>query len=78
VILQRLDAGDKLVDAVPIGERGVIVSGTGRSGKEATVLLSAGALQAHLGKRASKGKKLAARLKAERLLLPPAKSSPTS
>ncbi len=74
VILQRLEEGEKLLDALPIGPRGVTVMGLGRGGKETTVLLAAGALEPYVGKRAAKGRKLSARLKAERLAIAPAKS----
>jgi len=68
VILQQLEPNERLLAAIAVGNQGLIVSGTGRAGKEATVLLSGGALLAHLGKRARKGKKLAAKLKPERLI----------
>jgi topoisomerase-4 subunit A len=75
VILQELESGEKLIAALPIGERGVIVSGVGRSGKQATVLLSGGSLAAHLGKRARKGKKLAAKFTPQELIAPAARAA---
>lgn len=68
VILQELNASERLLTAIPISAAGVIVSGAGRGGKEATVLLSGAALAAFIGKRARKGKAIAAKLKAERLI----------
>jgi len=53
----------------------VIVSGVGRSGKQATVLLSGGSLAAHLGKRARKGKKLAAKFTPQELIAPAARAA---
>jgi topoisomerase-4 subunit A len=64
VILQELEAGEHLLAAVPVGRKGVLVSGTGRGGKDSSVLLSGVALEAHAGKRARKGKVLASRIKA--------------
>ncbi len=68
VILQELGQGEKLLSAIALSSQGVIVSGSGRAGKEATVLLSGAALLAYVGKRARKGKMIAARLKPERLI----------
>jgi topoisomerase-4 subunit A len=70
VILQRLDGNEQLLDAVAFGSAGLLVSGTARSGKPMSVLLRGAELESHLGKRASKGRKLPPRIKAERLLLP--------
>ncbi len=75
VILVELDEAERLLAAIPIGARGVLVSGLGRAGKQATVLLSAGALEAHIGKRARRGKKLSAKFVPEQLLTPPDRSS---
>jgi topoisomerase-4 subunit A len=74
VILQRLESGERLLAAIPIGKRGVIVAGTSRAGKDASVLLSSAALQPHFGRRATKGHKLAARLSPLGLVVPPEKN----
>jgi topoisomerase-4 subunit A len=55
VILMGLDAGEKLVAAMPCGEAGVIVEGHGRGGKEVGIHLRGRELQAHAGHRARKG-----------------------
>jgi topoisomerase-4 subunit A len=68
VILQELNPAERLISAIPVSSAGVIVSGTGRGGKQATVLLSGAALAAFIGKRARKGKAIAAKLRAERLI----------
>jgi topoisomerase IV subunit A len=68
VILQELNPSERLLSAIPVSAGGVIVSGIGRGGKEATVLLSGAALAAFVGKRARKGKAIAAKLRAERLI----------
>jgi topoisomerase-4 subunit A len=63
VTLMDLEAKEKLLAALPISQRGVVVKGTGRGGKAQEVLLSASGLQHHIGKRARKGKSLESKLK---------------
>lgn len=68
VILQGLDEGEALLAALPIGRRGVVATGQGRGGKPASVTLgNATAFEPYLGKRARKGRLLAARFKAQSL-----------
>jgi topoisomerase-4 subunit A len=67
VILMELEKNEKLLAAQAISQKGVIVSGTGRGGKEQTIELSASSLKDHIGKRARKGKALDAKLKASGL-----------
>ena len=63
VKLIDLDAKDKLLAVQPITQRGVVVSGIGRGSKPQDASLGATALAEHFGKRAKKGKALAAKLK---------------
>jgi topoisomerase-4 subunit A len=63
VKLIDLDAKDKLLAVQPITQRGVVVSGIGRASKPQDASLGATALAEHFGKRARKGKALAAKLK---------------
>ncbi|MCC7702506.1 DNA topoisomerase IV subunit A [Janthinobacterium sp. GW460P] len=63
VKLIDLDAKDKLLAVQPITQRGVVVSGIGRASKPQEASLGATALAEHFGKRAKKGKALAAKLK---------------
>ena len=63
VILMELDAGEQLLALQPISQKGVLVSGIGRAAKPQDVNLSASGLAFHFGKRARKGKALAAKLK---------------
>ena len=63
VKLIDLDAKDKLLAVQPITQRGVVVSGIGRASKPQDASLGATALAEHFGKRAKKGKTLAAKLK---------------
>jgi topoisomerase-4 subunit A len=56
VILMELEAGEKLVAAVGVGPRGLVVRGLGRGGKPQEHTLSGAALGAFVGKRARKGK----------------------
>src|SRR6185437_14047093 len=59
VTLMDLDAGEKLLAALPISEKGVTVFGTApRSGKPDEKSLKGAGLQHHIGKRARKGKSL--------------------
>ena len=63
VILMELENNEKLIAAQAITQKGVVVSGTGRGGKEQDIILSASGLAAHIGKRARKGKALEAKIK---------------
>jgi topoisomerase-4 subunit A len=63
VILMELEKNEKLLAALPITQRGVIVNGIGRGSKAQEVLLSASGLANHIGKRARKGKALESKLK---------------
>lgn len=68
VTLIDLDPGEKLITAVPIGQRGVVVFGIGRASKPQQVTLSATGLAPHLNKRARKGKLLESKLKPNGLI----------
>ncbi|HEX2530014.1 MAG TPA: DNA topoisomerase IV subunit A [Burkholderiaceae bacterium] len=70
VILMELEKNEKLVAAQPIDRRGVIVIGTGRSGKAQELALNASALTGHIGKRARKGKALESKIKPSGLAAP--------
>ncbi|MBE3023856.1 DNA topoisomerase IV subunit A [Janthinobacterium sp. BJB1] len=63
VKLIELEGKDKLLAVQPISQRGVVVSGIGRASKPQDASLGATALADHIGKRAKKGKALAAKLK---------------
>ena len=63
VILMELETNEKLVTALPISERGVVVVGTGRGGKPQELTLNGAALAPHFGKRARKGKALESKIK---------------
>ena len=63
VILMDLEPKEKLLAAQPVSQRGVIVTGIGRGGKDQEVALSASGLAPHIGKRARKGKALESRIK---------------
>lgn len=67
VILMELEKGEKLLAAQAISQKGLVVIGSGRGGKEQEVSLSAVALGLHIGKRARKGKLLESKLKARAL-----------
>ncbi|QCP48665.1 DNA topoisomerase IV subunit A [Trinickia violacea] len=56
VILMALDANEKLVQALAINGAGVVLVGTGRGGKAQEERLAGDALEAHVGKRARKGR----------------------
>jgi topoisomerase IV subunit A len=58
VILMELEKNEKLVDAQPISQKGVLVNGIGRGAKAQEVRLVASGLAEHIGKRARKGKPL--------------------
>ena len=68
VILQDLDQTETLLQSIPVAPAGLILAGSGRSGKEATLLLTGAALQSYLGKRARKGKSVGAKFKPTRLM----------
>ncbi|MFI4940545.1 MAG: DNA gyrase subunit A, partial [Burkholderiales bacterium] len=70
VILMDLEPNEKLLAALPITQRGVMVSGIGRGGKAQQALLSASGLTRHIGKRARKGKALESKLKPNGLSAP--------
>lgn len=63
VILIELEQNEKLIAALPISERGLVVSGTGRGGKAQELTLNGAALAPHFGKRARKGKALESKIK---------------
>lgn len=63
VKLMELEGNDKLLALQVINQRGMRVLGTGRGDRQQEVHLSASALAAHIGKRARKGKLLAAKIK---------------
>ena len=71
VILMELEKNEKLLSAVPISQKGLVVSGTGRGGKAQELSLNGAALTLHFGKRARKGKALESKIKPA--LLSPAK-----
>jgi len=63
VTLMELDPKEKLLAAQAISQKGVSVHGTWAGAKPREVDLSASGLQAHIGKRARKGKALVAKIK---------------
>ena len=67
VILMELENNEKLLAALPISQRGVVVVGIGRGGKAQELSLNATGLAPHIGKRARKGKALESRIKASGL-----------
>ena len=67
VILMELENNEKLLAALPISQRGVVVTGVGRGGKPQELSLNATGLAPHIGKRARKGKALESRIKASGL-----------
>jgi topoisomerase-4 subunit A len=62
VIFMDLDPGEKLVAALPINQRGVLVAGIVR-GKASDVPLAGAGLSIHFGKRARKGRLLESKIK---------------
>jgi topoisomerase IV subunit A len=56
VILMALDAKETLRQALAIDARGLVLIGTGRGGKARDEKLAGAALEAHVGKRARKGR----------------------
>jgi len=67
VILMALDEGETLVQALAINSAGVTLMGAGRAGRHTEVTLRGETLAPHLGKRARKGRAVAAKLKVERM-----------
>jgi topoisomerase-4 subunit A len=67
VTLMELEPKESLLAAQPITQKGVNVVGTWAGDKPRTVELFASGLEPHFGKRARKGKPLAAKLKAKDL-----------
>ncbi len=65
--MMKLDPGEKLIDAAAADERGVIVSGTGRSGKPRETLIAKKAFADYLMHRARKGRVIEVTWRAERL-----------
>ncbi|NHZ88726.1 DNA topoisomerase IV subunit A [Massilia sp. CCM 8733] len=63
VILIELEEKEKLLAVQPISQKGVTVHGTWAGAKPRAVDLSASGLAVHFGKRARKGKPLAAKIK---------------
>ena len=78
VILMGLDDGEKLVAAMPCGAAGVIVAGSGRSGKPVEVQLRGRELEAHAGHRARKGTLISPRVKPVALRRPLAEAAPSA
>ena len=64
VTLMELEPKEKLISTQPISQKGVIVHGTWAGNKPREVELIASGLAVHFGKRARKGKALAAKVKA--------------
>jgi len=75
ITLQDLAQGARLVSALSIGPKGVVVVGHGRGGKEVRVRRTGAALEPHRGKRARKGRKLENRIQAPVLVKPDAPST---
>ena len=67
VILMELEPKEKLLAAQPITQKGVNVVGTWAGAKPRVVEMFASGLQPHFGKRARKGKALAAKVKVQTL-----------
>ena len=61
VILMGLEKGDKLMAAQPVGEKGCTVICKARNGNPYTVRIAGSTIEAHLGKRARKGKSVESR-----------------
>ena len=70
VTLQDLAKGAHLVAALPIGAKGVVVTGKGGRGKELRLRLAGASLDVHRAKRARKGKKATKNLQAPMLVKP--------
>ena len=67
VKLMQLEAGERLLAAVPVDERGCIVSGVGRGGKPREALLSRRSFAEHQLPRGRKGRALSVSWKAQRI-----------
>jgi topoisomerase-4 subunit A len=74
VILMGLDAGERLVAAMPCSEAGVIVVGQTRSGKLTEVHVRGRDLESHAGHRARKGTLITPRVKPVALRRPAAEA----
>ncbi len=70
VTLQSLGAGASLVDALPIGAKGVVVSGSSPRGKSQQWRAVGATLDEYRGHRARKGRKVGAKLSSPRLSKP--------
>ena len=70
VTLQDLSTTARLVAALPIGAKGVVVTGKGGRGKDLRIRLAGAALEPHRGKRARKGRKVAKGPQAPMLVKP--------
>ncbi|MBY4948726.1 DNA topoisomerase IV subunit A [Cupriavidus respiraculi] len=67
VILIELEPKETLLQAVPVGAPGLMLSGAGRGGKATSQKLAGQALLPYVGKRARKGKAVEAKLKDMRI-----------
>ncbi len=76
VVLMDLNLTESLVIAKPIDAEGVLVTGTGRGGKEREYAVKKAVLEYHMGHRARKGKALDIRWKATDLKLLQKKEMP--
>jgi topoisomerase IV subunit A len=63
ITLMMLDEKETLVQALAIGEAGVVLVGTGRGGKPQEQTLAGAALEPHVGKRARRGRAPDTRMK---------------
>jgi topoisomerase-4 subunit A len=63
ITLMMLDEKETLVQALAIGSAGVVLLGTGRGGKPQEEKLAGAALEAHIGKRARRGRAPDTRIK---------------
>lgn len=70
VILIELEPKEKLQSALPISERGVVIVGAGRGGKQQEMTLNASVLGPYIWKRARKGRVVDAKIKASDLAWP--------
>jgi topoisomerase-4 subunit A len=75
VTLQSLSPNATLVGALPIGAKGLVVSGRTPRGKDQQVRIGPATLDEYRGKRARKGRKLAVRLLSPILTRPASESS---
>ena len=70
ITLEDLAMGTRLVSALSIGPKGLVVVGQGRGGKEQRVRLTDASLEPYRGRRGRKGRKLANRLQSPSLVKP--------